>query len=126
MKESLVKKEEKAPERLRREPPFITPFANIHEKADAYLVEVEMPGVRKEGLEVMVANNELTIIGRRGEEKAKGEVYYRESRQADFRRVFDLDPSIDAGKISAKIEDGILRLTLPKSEKVQPKKISVE
>lgn len=125
MKESLTKKEEQAPERLRREPPFITPFANIHERADAYLVEVEMPGVHKGGLEITVANNELTIVGRR-EEKPLGEVYYRESRHADFRRVFDLDPSIDGAKISAKIEDGVVKLTLPKSEKVQPKKITVE
>ena len=124
MKETLAKTEDR--ERLRREPGFITPFANIHERSDAYLVEVEMPGVRKDGLEITVANNELTIIGHRSQEKVPGEVFYRESRDADFRRVFDLDPSIDAGKINAKIEDGILKLTLPKSERVQPKKIAVE
>lgn len=126
MKETLAKSEERAPERLRREPGFITPFANIHERSDAYVVEVEMPGVRKEGLEVTVANNELTIVGHRVHEKLPGEVFYRESREADFRRAFDLDPSIDAGKINAKIEDGILRLTLPKSERVQPKKIAIQ
>lgn len=124
MKESLAKQE--TPERLRREPAFITPFANIHERSDAYLVEVEMPGVNKSGLEVMVANNELTLVGHRTHEKVPGEVFYKESREADYRRVFDLDPSIDAGKISAKIEDGILKLVLPKSEKVQPKRIAVE
>ena len=50
---------------------------------------------------------------------------FRESREADFRRVFELDPAIDTSKISAKVEQGILTLTLPKSESVKPRKIAV-
>ena len=50
----------------------------------------------------------------------------RESRVADFRRVFELDPAIDTSKINAKMDQGVLTLTLPKSEKVKPRKIKVD
>jgi len=49
----------------------------------------------------------------------------RESRPVAYRRVFELDPSIDTGKMNAKIEQGILTLTMPKTEKVKPRKIEV-
>lgn len=50
---------------------------------------------------------------------------HRESRSENFRRSFELDPSIDAGKISAKIEQGVVTLTLPKADQVKPRKIAV-
>jgi HSP20 family protein len=84
-----------------------------------------MPGVNKGGLEVTVENNELTLVGRRTENTVTAQPVYRESRDLDYRRVFDLDPSIDTGKISAKIEHGVLTLTLPKAESVKPRKITV-
>ena len=83
-----------------------------------------MPGVPKEGLDISVEGNVLTLVGRRGPSPA-GSSVYRESRAADFRRVFELDPSIDSGKINARIEQGILTLNLPKAEKVKPRKITV-
>ncbi|HEY2341431.1 MAG TPA: Hsp20/alpha crystallin family protein, partial [Chthoniobacteraceae bacterium] len=55
----------------------------------------------------------------------KGQLLYRESRTWDYRRAFELDPSIDASKISAKMEQGVLRLHLPKAESVKPRKIAV-
>jgi HSP20 family protein len=55
----------------------------------------------------------------------KAEVLYRESRPSDYRRVFELDPAIDSSKISAKMEQGVLTLTLPKTEKVKPRKIEI-
>jgi HSP20 family molecular chaperone IbpA len=51
--------------------------------------------------------------------------WHRESRPENFRRSFELDPSIDAGKISAKIEQGVVTLTLPKAEQVKPRKIAI-
>lgn len=104
---------------------WATPRANIHEVKDAYILELEMPGVRKEGLEITVDNNELAIVGRRWEETLKAEVVHRELQPLDFRRVFDLDPSIDATKITARIEQGIVTVTLPKAESLKPLKIKV-
>jgi len=104
---------------------WAVPRTNIREEKEQYVLELEMPGVRKEGLEVTVENGELTIIGRRLDEQLPGEPLYRESRPLDYRRVFDLDPSIDTARITARMEQGILTLTLPKAEKVKPRKITV-
>lgn len=104
---------------------FIAPSATVLENADGYTLEVEMPGVSKENLEMWVENNELTVVGRRSIPSVEGTLLHRESRSENFRRTFELDPSIDAAKISAKIEQGVVTLTLPKAEQVKPRKIAV-
>jgi HSP20 family protein len=104
---------------------FVAPPASVTENADGYLLEVEMPGVSKEGLEISVENNELTIVGRRSMPAIQGTLLHRESRSENFRRAFELDPSIDSANIHAKMEQGIVTLTLPKAEQVKPRKITV-
>ena len=104
---------------------FIAPAATVLENADGYTLEVEMPGVSKENLEMWIENNELTIVGRRSMPSVEGTLLHRESRSENFRRAFELDPSIDAEKISAKIDQGVVTLTLPKAEQVKPRKIAV-
>jgi HSP20 family protein len=104
---------------------LITPVVNIFENRDGYVLEAEMPGVQKSGLDVTLEGNELIITGRRNQDAPNAEVLYRESRAADFRRVFELDPAIDVAKISARIDQGLLTLHLPKAEKVAPRKIAV-
>src|SRR5204863_9742253 len=103
----------------------VAPAATVLESADGYTLEVEMPGVSKENLEMWVEDNELTIIGRRSMPSVDGVLIHRESRSESFRRSFELDPSIDASKISAKIEQGVVTLTLPKTEQVKPRKIAL-
>jgi HSP20 family protein len=117
--------EKPAAQAVARKTNYFTPLANIFETRDGYVLEAEMPGVNKDGLEITVENNELTIIGRRSDQAPAADVVYRESRDLDYRRVFDLDPSIDTGKVSAKIEHGVLTLALPKAESVKPRKIAV-
>ena len=104
---------------------FVAPVASVIEEPNGYTLEVEMPGVNKEGLEISVENNELTILGRRSLPTIEGTLLHRESRTNNFRRTFELDPSIDTGKINAKIDQGVLTLTLPKTEQVKPRKITV-
>jgi HSP20 family protein len=104
---------------------FIAPPASVIEAGNGYTLELEMPGVTKDGLDISVENNELTIIGRRSLPKVEGTLIHHESRPDNFRRTFELDPSIDADKISAKIEQGLVRLTLPKAEHVKPRKVTV-
>jgi HSP20 family protein len=106
-------------------PSYVTPPANIVETKDGYLLEAEMPGVSKEGLEVTVENGELVIVGRRSTETPKGQQLHRESRSLDYRRVFELDPAIDVTKINARMDQGVLKLHLPKAESVKPRKIEV-
>jgi HSP20 family protein len=102
---------------------YLSPGVNIFETSDGYVLEAEMPGVTKEGLEITLEGNEITIVGRRMDETAPGEPLFRERALADYRRVFELDPAIDTGRIAAKMDQGLLTLTLPKSEKVKPRRI---
>ena len=104
---------------------FIAPAASVIEAGDGYTLELEMPGVNKGGLEISFENNELTIIGRRSLPPVEGTLIHHESRPEDFRRTFELDPSINAEKISAKIDQGLVTITLPKAEHVKPRKITV-
>ena len=104
---------------------FVAPMATVFETEDGYTLQVEMPGVNKEGIEMWIENNELTIVGRRSMPSISGTLIHRESRRENFRRAFEIDPSIDAEKISAKIEQGVVTLTLPKAEQVKPRKITV-
>jgi len=104
---------------------YVAPPANIVENKDGFLLQAEMPGVSKSGLELTIENNELVILGHRSDPEFKGELVYRESRPLDYRRVFELDPSIDTAKITARMEQGVLTLLLPKTESVKPRKIHV-
>ena len=105
---------------------WLLPQVNIVETKDAYLLEAEMPGVNKDGLEISLEGTELTIMGHRGPDLENAQLVYRESASSDFRRAFELDPTIDTSKIKAKMDNGILYLELPKAEKVKPRKIAVE
>jgi HSP20 family protein len=104
---------------------YLTPLANIVESEDGYVLQAEMPGVSRSGLEITVENGDLTILGRRNRYESPGVLLYGESRGADYRRTFEIDPSINAAGISAKIDQGVLTLHLPKAESVKPRKISV-
>jgi HSP20 family protein len=104
---------------------FIVPPASVIEAGDGYTLELEMPGVAKDGLDISVENNELAIVGRRLLPKIEGALIHHESRPENFQRTFELDPSIDGDKISAKIEQGLVTLTLPKAEHIKPRKIAV-
>lgn len=127
MSNSVVTSENQTgqPERSERRG-WLQPQVNIIERPEGYLLEAEMPGVKKEGLEILLEGNELTIVGRREPTLQEAQLLYRESCDRDYRRSFGLDPAIDTGKISARMEDGVLYLNLPKAEKLKPRKISVD
>jgi HSP20 family protein len=115
----------KAADQRATEVQYVLPPVNIREEKDAYVLEADMPGVKKEALEITLEGSELTIVGRRTPPTTSGDVLLREQRQADYRRVFEIDPAISAVGITAKMHQGLLTLTLPKSEQVKPRKIAV-
>jgi HSP20 family protein len=127
---NIIPKQQNEPDRRSnersRQVQYLTPLVDVESTDEGYVVRAEMPGVDKEGLEIMVDNGELTILGHRRNLKYPGELAYREIKQYDFRRVYELDPAIDTSKITARIDQGLLTLTLPKAERVKPRKISVE
>ena len=126
----VVTKEQNPPAEFapqnQRQVRYVTPLADVDFTDDGYTVRAEMPGVNKSSLEITVDNGELTLIGHRQFEPEAGEPVYREIRPVDYRRVYELDPTIDTTKITARIEDGVLTVTLPKAESVKPRKITVE
>lgn len=103
----------------------VSPEVSVHESQDGYVLEAEMPGVNKDGLEITVEGNQLTLVGRRGATESKVELLHRESRRGDYRRVLELGPDIDPGKIEAKLDQGVLTLRLPKSDRAKLRKIAV-
>jgi len=131
---NIVTQDQKAPADVARENDYsnqhptyyVTPLADVESNENAYTVHAEMPGVDKSSLEITVDKGELTIIGHRNIQPAAGDPVYLEIRQADFRRVYELDPAVDTSKISAHMDQGVLTLTLPKSEAVKPRKITVD
>jgi HSP20 family protein len=105
---------------------YATPLVNIRSTKDGYELMAEMPGVSKEGVEITVENGQLTLVGHRRPVQVSGRRIYRERREHDFRRVYELDPSLDASRVSAKIDQGVLTVMLPKAEAVKPQRITVE
>ena len=105
--------------------PVVAPPVNIIETKDGYILEAEIPGVSKDGVDITVEENQLTILGRRTRTDTKAQALYRESADTDYRRVFELDPAVDATKITANVEQGVLTIQLPFSERVKPRKISI-
>jgi HSP20 family protein len=101
------------------------PPVDIHETRDAYILIAEMPGVRKDGLEITIEGSTLTMLGRCAEEPLPGAVLHRESKGADYRRVFELDPMIDTSKIRARVDQGLVTVELPKADQIKPRKIKV-
>src|SRR5258706_3395688 len=95
---------------------YITPEVNIFETKDGYVLQAEMPGVDKEGLEITLEGNDLTIVGRRQLDSLEAELLYRESRPRDYRRTFELDPAINTAKIDAKMEQDVLTLHIPRQD----------
>ena len=121
---AVAEKDKQTP--VTQERNYVSPEVDIFETPEGYVLHAEMPGVPKEGLEVTLENNTLTFTGHRRNEAVKGTVLYRESRPADYRRVFELDPAVDVDKIGAEMRQGVLRLTLPKAERVKPRRIEIK
>ncbi len=103
---------------------YVTPAVAIYEDADGYTIEAEMPGVTKDGVHVTVENGELAFTGTKAP-RPTGQCLYGEVAHADYRRVFDLDPSVDTNNITARMDQGVLVLRLPKAQDKKPRRISV-
>ena len=104
-----------------------SPAIDVLEKEDKFLVKVELPGVKEEDVNVSVAGSMLTI---EGEKKTESEVkkkgyYYSETSYGSFSRSITIPSTVDASKIEANYDKGVLEITLPKAPEVKPKKITV-
>jgi HSP20 family protein len=103
------------------------PAIEVFEKEDKFVVKAELPGMKEEDIDVSVVGDTLTIKGeRKAESEVKEEDYYCcERSYGSFSRSIALPSSVDAKKIEASYEDGVLEVSLPKAPGVKPRKISV-
>ena len=111
-------------ESTRGVPDFI-PQVDIYEDKSGITVLADMPGVDKEGVSIDLKEDQLTINGKISLPEEKETVLHKEYAVGNYFRQFSLSDVIDREKITAKMADGVLTLTLPKAEKAVPKKISV-
>jgi len=106
-----------------REIVTLAPPVDIYETDTAFVLLADMPGVAPDGLEVIVERNTLRIRGR-AEEKT-GEPEYQEFELGNYQSTFAITDDLDTERISAALRDGVLRVEIPKSERLRPKKIPV-
>jgi HSP20 family protein len=109
-----------------QERPLCIPRTDIYEREDAIVIEAEMPGVSRDGVNVELKDNELTITGQARNEPVVGHRQVEtEFAISDYRRVFRIE-GIDPDKIDATMHYGVLRVVLPKAEELRPRKIAVK
>ena len=103
------------------------PRTNLYDAGDKLEMKVEVPGMPKEELSIKIQGNYLEISGSRKSDTPEGYSVHRVERLATtFSRSFTLPSEIDSAKVEAKLENGLLTLTLPKSEAAKPKQIVVK
>jgi len=129
MRSQMNRFAEELTEGLYREPTAgVFPLLNVTEDKDKYYVRAELPGIKANDLDISVMGNTLSISGERkiSAEGAKEAYVLREYRTGTYFRQFTLSEVIDQGKIDAEMNDGVLRLVLPKVEPAKPRKITVK
>lgn len=102
------------------------PAYEIKETPEAYALTVQLPGVAKDAVEVTSENGQFRVFARRSWQKPEGwTAVYRESNDAAYELVLTHDNAIDADKVVAELRDGVLRVSLPKTEAVKPRKVAI-
>ena len=102
------------------------PHVEIFETSESVVLNAEMPGVRKEDFDVHIDGDELIIKGKRGSTNSGLKLVHGESHKADFLSVFTLGEELDNSNVNAKLDSGILTLTLHKKPEILPRKIDIE
>ena len=106
----------------------VFPAVNLTEDKDNYYLRAELPGVKSDALDIQVAGRNLSVSGERViDTEGDGVRYHRREREGGkFSRIVGLPTDIDAEKVSAKMENGILTIRVPKAEAAKPKQIAVK
>jgi HSP20 family protein len=103
-----------------------SPLVDIEEHDDAYVLEAELPGVRREDLDIELVGNEFAITGEMKEKERTGAVRSRMRRTGRFDYRVRLPEQVDADKIEASLSEGVLTVRVPKSERAQRKRIAIK
>jgi HSP20 family protein len=111
----------------RREPQqeYFVPAVDVSEITEALVLRCDMPGVRKEDVDITVEKGTLTLTGK-AEPESAGTPMYCETRVGDYRREFALPEDVTADDITAEMSAGVLTIRIGKPEKAKPKRIQIE
>jgi HSP20 family protein len=101
------------------------PLADVEETDDAYVVEVELPGVAESDIDIEVNDREVTVTGELKERERQGILRRRTRRVGEFQYSVTLPGDIDADNVDAQLEHGVLTVTVPKSQRAKPRRISI-
>jgi HSP20 family protein len=104
------------------------PPVDIHESEDAYTLVADLPGMKKEDISVNIVEDRVTLKGSRKREERHEEKGYRRFERAEgtFQRSFRINGGVDASKVEATFENGVLTVKLPKPEEAKPREIEVK
>jgi HSP20 family protein len=102
-----------------------SPAADVEETDNAFVVEVELPGIAREDVEVEASSNEIVVRGEVKERERKGILRRRTRRTGSFEYRLSVSTEIDADKVEAKLEKGVLTVTAPKKEPTGRRKVAV-
>jgi HSP20 family protein len=101
------------------------PSADISETDDAYVVELDVPGVHKDQVDIQLQNRELVVTGEIPESGQEGRAHRRSRRTGRFEFRTYLPGDVNADGVNAQLSDGVLRVTIPKAEAAKPRHIEV-
>ena len=104
-----------------------SPALDVYDEKDSFSVRVELPGLKKDEIDISFHNGALTVSGERKHERAglEGETFRSERYFGKFQRSVTLPAVVEAGKITASYKDGVLEIEVPKAEEAKPKRIDV-
>jgi len=120
----LARHPDGAPERVKQQL-TVAPLVDVYENQDELVLVADVPGATKEGVNIHLDKGQLTIEAKR-HDQATGSPVAAEHRPSDYFRVFSVPHGIDGSKIDAQLTSGVLRLRLPKSDAVKPRRIEVK
>jgi HSP20 family protein len=104
----------------------VEPVADIYETADAFVVKLDMPGSSKDGISLSVESNRMEVRGTVALQAQENKnIVFDEIGHKNYYREFNLGNGVDRDSVAAHYEDGVLTVTLPKSENVKPRTISI-
>jgi len=122
--ETLAKKEKSDVVRHEEQTEYYQPAVDIRETPEEVVLQFDMPGVRKDNVDLTVDKGMLTVTGK-ADQEVSGTAVYRETRVGDYRRQFNLTKDVDPNAITAEMDAGVLTVKIHKPETVKPRKIQI-
>jgi HSP20 family protein len=102
-----------------------SPLADVEETDDAYVVEIDLPGVKRDDIDIQLNDRQLTVSGEIKEKERAGVIRRRTRRVGHFHYAVTLPADVDADEVNARLDDGVLTVRVPKSEQAKPRRIEI-